>query len=323
MAVEVRLSDADQLDAALGLDADIISLGSDGCPYKVPDVDLLRRTRERVMAAGKAFKVVTSVVPCNHYERMVGLIHSLAEQDEPVQVVVNDYGLLYGAKEVWASSRLQPVAGVLMSLSRGRIIRGKEITDGFVHALTAAGRPKEMIDLYKWLVGVTDQNSMHCRMRVRLLKESFRVVGMECELAERVLPSLKAIRDLGLRVSAHVGRIVATVSRACPTARFFRESPPACAGRCNEVSTLTARGLSPLGVGAVLDSETEQRVLAAIPKFHIRGNVVLHEGLSAPDRVGPGSVDDVVIDIRDYPSEETSRLCAQWKESGKLSGEGR
>jgi len=319
MGIEVRLSDASRLDDVLPLDIDIVSLGSDACPYKVPETGILRSAHDRVIDAGKSLKVAPPFITTNHYAEMIEFVRALAAWDVPLQVVVNDYGLLYGAKEVWVSSKLRPVAGVALSLSRGRIVRGNEIAEGFVESLMADGRPKEAIDLYKWLVEVTRQNSMHCRIRVDLLKESFHGVGTEAALVEGAIPSLKGIRDLGLEVSAHAGRVVATMSRACPTARFYGESPPACVGRCNEASVLTVRELAPVGVGAVLDEETEKRVLDMMPKFTVRGNVVLHEGLSEPDCVEADSIDNVIFDVRDQSLGELGALCDRWRSSGKVN----
>lgn len=323
MSIELRLSDATQIEDALALDVDAISLGSDGCPHKVPDADALRRARERVVSAGRQFKVVTPMVPRNHYDRMVNLIRDLAAWDLPLDIVVNDYGLLYGTQDVWGTSKLRPIAGITMSLSRSRIVHGNTIADGYVKGLTEAGRPKETIDLYKWIVEVTNQNSMQCRLRVDLLRDRFHVIGTEAVLAAAAIPSFTRIRDLGLQVSACAGRIIATISRACPTARYYKVSPPACAGRCNAVSTLTVREIAPMGVGAVLDAATEQKILDALPQFHVRGNVVLHEGLTEPDTVEAGVLNGVIFDVRDFARDELARLCTAWKNSGKVEQENR
>lgn len=319
MGVEVRLSDVRQLDDVLGLDIDAVSLGSDGCAYKVPDAGTLKSAHDRVVGSGKAFKVVTPFLTCNHYDAMMRLVHSLAEWDAPVQIVANDYALLHGAKEVWASSKLKPVAGICLSCSYGQVVRGYEIAEGFNETLAASGLSKEDMDLSQWILDVLSQNSMHCRIRVKLLKEKYHVMGTEVQLVEGVVPSLKRIRGLGLELTAHSGRVVATMSRACPTARFFKQSPPACTDRCNKVTELTAKRIVSLGIAASSSSaEAEKRILDAMPAYFVHGNVILRQGMDGPDCVEPDSLDHVLFDVRDQSRDDLAAKCKAWKNSGKV-----
>ncbi|MGP8321168.1 MAG: hypothetical protein ACT6FE_02410, partial [Methanosarcinaceae archaeon] len=93
--IEIRTANYEKLGAVIDIASTNgagVGIGSEGCPYKLPDAKLVEDTLEKT----GALTVITPITPQNHYESVMHYISDISTFGNRINLIVNDVGILYG-----------------------------------------------------------------------------------------------------------------------------------------------------------------------------------------------------------------------------------
>jgi collagenase-like PrtC family protease len=239
---------------------DIISIGSEGCVHKIQSDEVLLACKRRAKEYGKAFKLVLPKIPQKDMSRMLKLIHQLSNSGLDYSIVFNDFGLLYACKR----EALLPKQAMI---GRG-ISRSFEDCLWYEHILRGEAEKN-------WEILI--QNNMYDSYKHEELKE-YNIKGIECNMLKHQLTSYENLQNMGYEVNVHYGYVSVAYSRACQTAKYYKETIPNCRERCDKAIDIEMHQIWTRNKKLDASEEKMDEALKAVnPKFLLLGNTLLRE----------------------------------------------
>lgn len=258
---------------------DIISIGSEGCVHKIQSEEVLSDYKKKAKEYGKFFKLVLPKIPQKDMSRMLKLIHQLSNSGTDYSIVFNDFGLLYACRE----EALLPEHTII---GRG-ISRSFEDCLWYEHILREEEKKNR-----ETLI----QNNMYDSYKYEELKK-FNVKGIECNMLKNQLTSYDNLKKIGYQVHLHYGYISIAYSRACQTARYYKERIPNCKKWCDKAIDIEMHQIWTRNKNMEVSEEKIDEELKAVnPKFLLLGNTLLREMDSNLEKEKFKQVDSWIFD---------------------------
>ncbi|HJH31690.1 MAG TPA: hypothetical protein C5S50_05830 [Methanosarcinaceae archaeon] len=286
--IEIRTANYEKLGAVIDTASDNgagVGIGSEGCPYKLPDANLVAGTLEKT----DALTVITPITPQKHYESVMQYIRDISAFGNRINLVVNDVGILYGMHK-------KELTGLFGAITAGR---------GIVH--TSEGCP--WVD---HLLRDETENIKQAYLQTNLnyhrtfgFFSKLGMTGVETDLLPR---TVKAAAALDCPVGVHAEYVLVAYARSCHTARFYRETPPACKQRCNSRIDIELRDMFDLAGTPPGFAEPGDDLKAIYPKLQLLGNSIYMES----DFTLTGGIDRVIINSDMYEIESLGDIIQKW-----------
>lgn len=262
MFSDIRLSDHNKIDDYVALTCDAISIGNEGCEYKVPAAPEVTKIGERVIEHGKRFKLVTPILFGSAGEAVVSIIeHVCAHFKKNIEIVFNDLSILPVAQKM-----TQAYGSVFTA---GRFLAASFLNDPWRHLYL----DEEDEHVRQWYLS-SDFNERH---KKSLYKE-YGVSGVEENMFEEARASFGELSDDGFRVNIHHDAYNISITRCCHTARFFDAQLPHCSDRCNEIVTATLSDYYPYSKMNDPDGDyflpVDDQMRAVHPEYCVCGNII-------------------------------------------------
>lgn len=284
---EVRLSCIHQLDALYD-EYEVFSVGSDGCVHKLPDVDTLKP----LICSKRPFKLVSPFIPQSHNNSFWQYLKAIAEIADRGQIdlVANDYGVLYELNRCGLSKHFNVWAGRLLEYSFSEVpyldqMLGNEDISKF---------SDNAVDARNTFMRAVVQSSYNNPYKIRFLKK-MHVIGIEGNGIQAQLNSLRSVHESGLRIALHTPLIIAAAARACQVSRFSKLTPPNCASYCDKVIKLKMKEVVPVMGRSAAPADNE--AVELVPSLTVLGNVIHFESQLPPDS-DLDFVDTIITDYR-------------------------
>ncbi len=293
--LELRVHRPGDVERALALGADVVSLGSDACPLSLPPVPELREARRRAADAGRELKLVTPAVFQRHWERFNAYLDAVLAEMPELGIVFNDYGVLERV------ARRHPEYG---QITLGHVLSYiYEECPWFDYLVEAEG---------EWIARTEEVTVFDTPGNLEFLKR-YRVKEIETCMLPMAVTSFHGFWDRGYAVNAMVDMIPFTYGRACHGARYYGKTVGKdCFEICNEITTLRyshrwifqERHLHPV----------KDRTMERIGPMHSYGNVLFAKTNFVGSAEDVGKTDVLTIDVRHYADARLREVIAQYRD---------
>ncbi|HJH29164.1 MAG TPA: hypothetical protein C5S51_05645 [Methanosarcinaceae archaeon] len=286
--IEIRTANYDNLGKIIKTATDNgagVGIGSEGCPYKLPDANLVADTLEKL----NTITVITPITPQKHYESLMKYVADISHLGDRINLVVNDVGILYG------------IHNKDLTDSFNAIIAGR----GIVH--TSEGCP--WVDhLLRDETESIKQAYLQTNLNYRRTFKFFSKLGMT-EIETDLLPrTVEAVVSLDCPVGVHAEYVLVAYARSCHTARFYKEAPPACKLRCNSRIDIELRDMFDLAGTPPGFAEPSDELKEIYPPLQLLGNSIYMES----DFTVTNGVDKVIINSDMYESGSLGNVIQKW-----------
>lgn len=286
--IEIRTANYDKLgmiiDTAAGNGAGV-GIGSEGCPYKLPDANLVADT----LGKTDVLTVITPITPQQHYDSLMKYVAGISHLGDRINLVVNDVGILYG-------------------------IHKKDLTDSF-NAITAGRGIVHTSEGCPWvdhlLRDETDsikQAYLQTNLNYHRTFEFFSKLGMTGVETDLLPRTVEAAAALDCPVGVHAEYVLVAYARSCHTARFYKETPPACKNRCNSRIDIELRDMFDLAGNPPGFAEPSDELKDIYPPLQLLGNSIYMES----DFMSTNGVDKVIINSDMYESGSLGEIIQKW-----------
>jgi hypothetical protein len=255
--IEIRTVNYDKLGIIINSASENgagIGIGSEGCPYKLPDANFVADTLEKT----DALTVITPITPQHHYESVMEYIKDVSHIGDRINLVVNDVGILYGMHK-------ENLTDSFDAITAGR---------GIVH--TSEGCP--WVDhLLRDETENIKQAYLQTNLNYHRTFEFFSKLGMT-EVETDLLPrTVEAAAALDCPVGVHAEYVLVAYARSCHTARFYKETPPECKNRCNSRIDIELRDMFDLAGTPPGFAEPSDELKDIYPPLQLLGNSIYME----------------------------------------------
>jgi|GEM_PF-7043366 len=293
--IELRSTHPGGWRELLELPADGILVGDTSCPHKLPSGQELRACWDAALEAGWSFRLELPPAFEGHYNRLLQLVEELVSHREGLDLVLNDWGVAVGIREVGLPDKVRMSAGPLLSFS-------------FAHCPWHEAILVEELAEVQAGVQVLSLDSPH---GVSLLR-SMGVSGLETDLIRELGPSWSNLARSGFSVSGRAGYSLVASSRLCHTARLHNRAIGLCQELCRQPTELeTTHRWS-------LFDNTQKRldppVRRSLPVLSLWGNAVYAPLTEPPERDHLAVLDRVTIDDRHWDKAGLRDQISYWKE---------
>ncbi|MBW6470978.1 MAG: hypothetical protein K0A90_07140 [Methanosarcinaceae archaeon] len=262
-----------------------IGLGSEGCPYKLSDVNLVADTLEKI----NVLTVITPITPQHHYESVMKYIRDISHLGARINLVVNDVGILYAMHK-------EDLTNSFDAITAGR---------GIVH--TSEGCP--WVDhLLRDETENIKQAYLQTNLNYKRTFDFFSKLGMT-EIETDLLPrTVEAVAALDCPVGVHAEYVLVAYARSCHTARFYKETPPVCKERCNSRIDIELRDMFDLASTPPGFAEPSDELKSIYPPLQLLGNSIYMDSHSTSVK----GVDKVIINSDMYESASLGKIIQKW-----------
>ena len=275
---------------------DIVSVGSEGCMYQIPDLEKIIEIRKKAEQYGKNFSFVLPKTPQKFFDEAVKLIEKLNKEGNNYTLILNDYGLLYYCKE----NRLLPKN---VNIGRG-ISRSFEDCLWYEHILRNETEFNKKTML---------QNNMYDEDKKQFLDE-FKVNGIECNMLKNQSLSYSNLKRIGYNISVDYRYVSVAFSRACQTARYKGR-------KCGECSILCDKPLN-ITMDKIWTRDTEmeaniqqinKKIKEFNPQFILSGNVLYRDNKKELTNMKLEFVDNLIFNSEFYKYSEVKEVLSHLK----------
>jgi len=218
MKVELRISDFHKFDETLKLDAEIIGIGDEFCPWKLYNINNLYNKIHEILSLGKSVRIVTSVIPANIFSRVVDLIEEIGKISEHMEFIINDYGFLSYVTEHKLLENHKIVIGQMLNHSLEEYLWSDEVVS-------------EETDKVKnnWLLSNFASEEV-----LNYFKNCYRVKGTIVNQLPFAQRSADIIKSHGMEISFVDKYYTMAVARKCHTSMYHNLKPGvSCNFMCN------------------------------------------------------------------------------------------
>lgn len=286
--IEIRTANYDKLGAIINTTSDNgvgVGIGSEGCPYKLPEAKLVADTLEKT----DALTVITPITPQHHYESVVKYIKDITHLGDRINLVVNDVGILYAMHN-------EKLTDSFDAITAGR---------GIVH--TSEGCPWVDHLLRDETDNIKDAY-LQTNLNYHRTFKFFSKLGMT-EIETDLLPrTVEAVVSLDCPVGVHAEYVLVAYARSCHTARFYKETPPACEQKCNSRIDIELRDMFDLAGTPPGFAEPSDELKEIYPPLQLLGNSIYMES----DFTVTNGVDKVIINSDMYESGSLGEIIQKW-----------
>lgn len=275
MEIELRLTNHNEIDKAIEANIDCVGIGDEGCIYRIPKDNELRKILEKAIKKNIRPRIVTPRVAHREFEIISHIIRVISEYGEKVDVIVNDIGVLALCNEIETG----------MGIYFGRQIV-RSIFDCPWYDLILKGENESVKNEFS-------RHGFDHKEKFNLMKR-FRVRGIEVNNISEITSSINRIASNEISVGIHLGRSLLAVGRDCITSRHIGLKPEECAGLCGKEFEIEWDGLwlSPTENDVPTKCEHKQRLAGAV----VKGNRVLKPGTNSINDAKKASADIVIIE---------------------------
>ena len=286
--IEIRTANYDKLGTIIDTASDNgagVGIGSEGCPYKLPDTKLVVDALEKT----DAITVITPITPQQHYESVMKYINDISHLGDRINLVLNDVGILYAMQK-------EELTNSFDAITAGR---------GIVH--TSEGCPWVDHLLRDETDNIKDAY-LQTNLNYHRTFEFFSKLGMT-EIETDLLPrTVEAVASLNCPVGVHAEFVLVAYARSCHTARFYKETPPACMERCNSRIDIELRDMFDLASTPPGFAEPSDELKEIYPPLQLLGNSIYMES----DCTSVNGIDKVIINSDMYESDLLNDIIQKW-----------
>jgi hypothetical protein len=283
-AIENAVFKADYIDR--------ISVGSEGCMYKVPAEKELIDLLYKAVANGKSFSLVLPKISEKFMMTALEKINKINEQKIPYTLIANDFGLLYACEK----------EGLLPQ----EVVIGRGVSRSFADCLWYEHILRDEDDYNKRTM---IQNNMYDEDKKNVLNK-FKVSGVECNMHINQEESYKNLFQLGYQVHVHYNYISVAFSRACQTARYHNVQAGNCKECCEKPINLTMNKIWTRDVTMKSREEQINRRIAELePEFILHGNVLYRKSKEDADKLSLDYVSTIIFDSALITKEEMDKAA--------------
>lgn len=233
----------------------IIGIGSEGCVCKFCSImdELLQIQHKEDELLKYKIRIITPRVPEKYSDRVIKCISDAIMKFNIDSVVINDYGILYGIKNMIKKE---------IPLIIGRtLMRSLEYVPWSAYML----RHEEEEVKKNLLI----PNILHSS-KLELFKK-FNIVGTELCATMEASTYIDVLQKKGIKVFVHYNTIIGSLGRTCPVVRINNAKIGECVDLCDsylEVELNKSWGAN--------KSINQDRNLDIIPKYQCVGNAVYY-----------------------------------------------
>ena len=282
MEIDLRIVDYNNYAEAAEIDVDCISLGDEGCVYRLPDPFTLKKILLSLLSIKVKPRLVTPKVGESELEIVLQLVKTAAEFGDRIDLIVNDLGVLQFSIEIASK----------MNIYFGRVF-ARSIIDC----------PWYQFILRKEIPEVRDGFTKHAydhKEKIDLLR-SYNIKGIEVNNLSGIEKSILQITRNNTEVNAHYGRRLLTLGRGCITARHFDLGIKKCLSVCGTEFQLDWDGLwLSSSQSDVQTSEVHKRLLHGAV---VNGNRVLAPCTNTLAEMLQSGVSKIIVD------QEPNMIC--------------
>ncbi|WP_113672049.1 hypothetical protein [Vallitalea guaymasensis] len=209
MNIEIRVNTIEEAYTLMESQVNIIAVGNENCVYKVPKYDEIRDLVNEARNNNKKIRVVFPKTPNIHFDNMLELLEKIANLD--VLVTINDYGLMFRAKDI----------KLMNGFAIGRVLAFSLLTSSPWYDLLVEGENQEI----KKALATSNMDSTYKLDFVKTLGAN----EIEIEYLKEVCENTERIIEKTFKLSAHYESCLVGYSRCCPVKKMLQEETSTCA----------------------------------------------------------------------------------------------
>lgn len=278
--LEIHVRNYEAIDNYFGMKNHIISIGDDACIYKIPTQEKALIVADKIMNAGYEFKFTTSKLAEKHVDNMIKTIACLTREITDYTLVINDLGLLHACNKM-------EILPQKVHLGRG-INRATEDTPWNKEFVKNENFKEDML-----------VNNYADTPKIKYMKK-YGVTGIEATILDSSVYGFQKIKDMGWKISAHIGNSVIGIARKCAYAKYKKFQIGECSDSCKVPIDIDMTRYTNGEDYMDCINNLEPKLL----QFYLMGNVLYsHTNKEIDDKMAQVLHNLVIHDI-DYPSDE-------------------
>lgn len=285
MEIEIRNLNKYRFSKISHYDFDIVGIGSEGCPHKLPEVKDILEMYSIVSGQGRKFRLITPITPQSDLNYVLGVIKDTVEQIPNIDITINDLGVLYACQDIRNNQNCN------FNIGPGLVVSMMQCS-WFEYIL------RDETDFVK---KAYLQTNMNHDKKIDFLK-NYGVQGVEVPCVSSIMDSFTYLDKKGLEVIAHMNYVPIAYARACHTARFYKINPPNCVDKCETVIKTRLKEMFDLSQIIPRYIEADTNVKTMLSDFWLLGNVTYTKE-SLPKFIS-NSVKFAVLESRFYSDSE-------------------
>ena len=216
MEFEVSVKDYKNIDKYLNISCNTISIGDEGCIWKLPCIDELKELSQKVLDKGYKLKIITPRIPQEHFNKVVDRIKSLNEITRNYTLVINDLGLL----DYCYDNNILPD-----KISMGRSISRSIEECPWYKEMVKNEKENLQLDL--------TSNSLVEEEKIELFSK-YGVDEIESSLLPNAHYAYEWLNRKGWKINGYIGNLTMAYSRNCQYAKYKKLATGKCIEECNE-----------------------------------------------------------------------------------------
>lgn len=207
MDLEIRVKNMEEAYELMKSRVDIIAVGDENCVYKVPKYEAIKSLVDNATEYMKKIRVVFPKIPNEHFDRMLKLLTEVASLD--ILVTINDYGLMFMAKDI----------NLLNGFTVGRNLAFSLLSSPWYDLLVE----EENQEMRKALA----TSNMESTYKLDFVKQ-LGANEIEIEFLKEVCDSTQAILKSDFKIAAHYESCLVAYGRCCPVKKIMNEKTNTC-----------------------------------------------------------------------------------------------
>lgn len=286
MDIEIRNIKPKLLEKIWDWEWDILGIGDIGCVYRMPSQNELKDMVKVAIENDKKINFITPIAHQPHLEHILNMIRIVYESVECVDCTINDLGVLSASKELKRDNFNLIIGRILMRVFQEcpwhSVIFDDE--DNFIkEAFTTKSYEEEKI----------------------LFLKKLGAKGFESSYFSEISPVLgRLLHAQGLQLRLYLDFALASVGRACHTARFYKLNPPECLSKCEKSTKIKMSKIYNTSTGIPTFDEIPEDSKKYIPEFCVWGNCIFWKTTEEMDSNITNYANSVILDARQYSNEE-------------------
>jgi hypothetical protein len=287
LKIELRLDNIRDLECALGMEANSVGLGDEGCAYRIPSASDIRSAFTSIIESGKRPRLITPRTAENQFDKVKKAVEAAAGFGSMADLIVNDLGVLKLCRD------LSSGAGIYI----GRLV-SRSITDCPWYDMVLKGENQS--------VGNTLLRHGFDHGEKFIMLHEFGIEGIEVNNISSIGESIKRISQNGFKVFIHMGRRFLTAGRNCTTARYLGRKEGKCLPFCGTTFNLEWEGvwINPTDNNVPAGNEHKSRLKGMVAK----GNRVLGPCMNSIEEAVNCEAAAVIIDKEESWDEVKKRI---------------
>jgi len=297
MKIELKVPYLNRINELIGLPVDTIIVGHETCPNHIDSVEDYIKAFEKLESAGYEIKFQVPFTYQEHFSKMFNLVAELIKAKEGMNLIVNDFGILYALR----SNNL---------LDKCRIIVGSGLSYNY--------------DLCPWFDHIAEvenkevnnylrTHNFNSQTNIEHMKE-FGVEEIEVSIFEGLESSFSNFKSNGFELNGVLDLAIVSTSRACHIARLFGHQDQ-IGNNCKEICS-TPLKITTTHYWDMANSDSKlisKELQESIPQMHVHGNIIcMHYNVDVKSTIFD-YLDRVILDIRRYSLEEIKKRTIELK----------